>query len=84
MEEEDKYCLEPDHVDILQSSTNDNSEQKSVNLPLDQSRTTAVYEPLPNTNAIDSIMNAETEKGAYDKEPLPSGVELISNMKHFL
>ncbi len=44
----------------------------------------AVYETLPNANAIDLIMNTEAEKGAYDKEPLPSAVELISNMKHFL
>ncbi len=29
-------------------------------------------------------MNAESEKGAYDEEPLPSAVEMISNMKHSL
>ncbi len=58
MEEEDEYRSEPGRVHILRSSTNDELEQKTGGLTPDRSRAAAIYEPLPNANAIDSIMNA--------------------------
>ncbi len=59
--------MEPKGIDISLISTNDESEQKTGNLPLDRSCAVAIYEPLPNANTIDLMMNAEAEKGAYDK-----------------
>ncbi len=67
MEEEDKDLSEPGCVHIPRSSTNNKLEQNTGGLPPDQSCAAAIYEPLTNTNAINSIMNAEAEKGACDK-----------------